>query len=153
MAATFGHAAECVRVAVAFNDPLGLAEKLWARVGGPFLSGDPKLLLPHRASEAALTRALGEERYLAARDAGAAHGSTLELAADFLPRDGAGDAGPLTQRQADVARLVAGGKTNKGIAAELAISPRTVAVHVDHILRTPGSASRVQIGVWFASRD
>ena len=38
----------------------------------------------------------------------------------------------LTDREADVLRLVADGLTNKQIAARLHLSPRTVGVHLEH---------------------
>jgi putative flavoprotein involved in K+ transport len=46
----------------------------------------------------------------------------------------AGDAAPLTPRELEVMRLVAAGKTNRDIAATLAISENTVARHVQNIL-------------------
>jgi DNA-binding CsgD family transcriptional regulator len=42
--------------------------------------------------------------------------------------------GPLTGREVEVLRLIAAGKTNRAIAAELAISEKTVARHVSNIL-------------------
>ena len=41
-------------------------------------------------------------------------------------------------------RLVAAGRTNAQIGAELFISPRTAGVHVTNILRKLGVANRVQ---------
>ena len=41
-------------------------------------------------------------------------------------------------------RLLAAGRTNAQIAAELYISPRTASVHVSSILRKLGVSSRVQ---------
>jgi class 3 adenylate cyclase/DNA-binding NarL/FixJ family response regulator len=51
-------------------------------------------------------------------------------------------AGGLTKREAEVLRLVAAGKTNKDIAAELYLSPRTVAHHLDSIFTKLGVSSR-----------
>jgi DNA-binding NarL/FixJ family response regulator len=60
-------------------------------------------------------------------------------------------AGLLGKRQADVARLVADGLTNKQIGARLFISERTVDSHVRSILNKLGFNSRAQIAAWMAS--
>ena len=54
----------------------------------------------------------------------------------------------LTDREVAVLRLVAAGLTNKEIAAELFISPKTASVHVSRILTKLGVRSRVEaVGV------
>ena len=61
------------------------------------------------------------------------------------------DGGPhsdLTSRELDVLRLVAAGKPNKEIAAELSISERTARTHVSRILRKLGLSSRTQAALW-----
>jgi DNA-binding CsgD family transcriptional regulator len=50
----------------------------------------------------------------------------------------------LTGRELAVLRLLASGRTNAQIGAELYISPRTAGVHVTNILRKLGVSSRVQ---------
>ncbi len=50
----------------------------------------------------------------------------------------------LTGRELSVLRLLAAGRTNAQIGAELYISPRTAGVHVTNILRKLGVSSRVQ---------
>ncbi len=52
------------------------------------------------------------------------------------------EAGGLTARELEVLRLVATGETNKGIAAELILSERTVDRHVSNILAKLGVPSR-----------
>jgi DNA-binding CsgD family transcriptional regulator len=52
-----------------------------------------------------------------------------------------GDLG-LTDREAEVLRLVAAGRTNREIAAELFISAKTASVHVSNILRKVGASTR-----------
>lgn len=48
----------------------------------------------------------------------------------------------LTRREQDVHRLVAAGHTNRRIAEELYISPKTASVHVSNILAKLGVSSR-----------
>jgi DNA-binding NarL/FixJ family response regulator len=54
----------------------------------------------------------------------------------------------LTSREVDVLRLVAAGKANKQIAAELTISERTARTHVSRILRKLHLSSRTQAALW-----
>jgi non-specific serine/threonine protein kinase len=54
----------------------------------------------------------------------------------------------LTPREAQVAALVARGRTNREIAAELVIAPGTAANHVQHILAKLGFRSRREIAAW-----
>jgi DNA-binding NarL/FixJ family response regulator len=63
------------------------------------------------------------------------------------PRDG-DPVSELTPRERDVLRLVAAGKPNKQIAAELAISERTARTHVSRILRKLTLSSRTQAALW-----
>jgi DNA-binding NarL/FixJ family response regulator len=54
----------------------------------------------------------------------------------------------LTPRELDVLRLVAVGKPNKHIAAELDISERTARTHVSRILHKLDLSSRTQAALW-----
>jgi DNA-binding NarL/FixJ family response regulator len=54
----------------------------------------------------------------------------------------------LTSRELDVLRLVAAGKPNKQIAAELTISERTARTHVSRVLRKLRLNSRTQAALW-----
>ncbi|WP_370415026.1 AAA family ATPase [Streptomyces fradiae] len=58
------------------------------------------------------------------------------------PEPEEGDAFGLTPREQDVLRLVAAGRTNRQIAEELFISPKTASVHVSNILAKLGVAGR-----------
>jgi len=55
---------------------------------------------------------------------------------------------PLTAREFEVARLIARGGTNASIAAELGLSARTIASHVEHILAKLGAERRSEIAAW-----
>jgi DNA-binding NarL/FixJ family response regulator len=56
----------------------------------------------------------------------------------------------LTPREREVARQVARGLTNRGIADELGIAPATAALHVEHIRGKLGFHSRAEIAAWIA---
>jgi DNA-binding CsgD family transcriptional regulator len=58
-----------------------------------------------------------------------------------VARTPGGDLG-LTDREAEVLRLVAAGRTNREIAGELFISAKTASVHVSNILRKVGATNR-----------
>jgi DNA-binding NarL/FixJ family response regulator len=55
---------------------------------------------------------------------------------------------PLTEREAQVLRHMAGGLTNKQIAAALKISYETVKEHVQNVIRKVGVSDRTQVAVW-----
>jgi DNA-binding NarL/FixJ family response regulator len=59
----------------------------------------------------------------------------------------------LSPREWQVARLVARGLTNQKIAAELVLTPGTVANHVAHILTKLDLQSRTQIAVWVIQQE
>jgi len=97
----------------------------------------------HRAEPAArdadrLARALGMAAYV---------DRTAALVAQI---GGGGADGPalLSRREAEVARLVAEGLTNREIAERLVISQRTAQNHVQHILIKLGFSTRSQIAAW-----
>jgi len=55
---------------------------------------------------------------------------------------------PLTVREYQVARHIATGMTNKDVAAQLGVAPRTVSAHVEHILAKLGVSRRTEIASW-----
>jgi serine/threonine-protein kinase PknK len=58
----------------------------------------------------------------------------------------------LTKREREVAKLVAAGLSNKDIASNLVISPRTAEAHVENILTKLGFTSRAQVATWMSVR-
>jgi predicted ATPase/DNA-binding CsgD family transcriptional regulator len=69
------------------------------------------------------------------------------------PRQAAKDAfDGLTEREREIASLVADGKSNAIIGQSLVISERTVETHVANILAKLGFTSRSQIAAWAAER-
>ena len=133
---------------------LGAAETMRADAGAS-INGILAPLRDH--AEGSARAALGESKFDAEFKAG-----------QDLSRDGASalalgepaqvavvgqdpNAGPLGKREADVARLVAAGMSNKQIGRRLFISDRTVASHVRNIMNKLGFRSRVQIAAWIAA--
>jgi len=84
---------------------------------------------------------------------GPLHGQLTKLQ-DEIPasRAAASNPGGLTQREMEVIRLVAQGKTDREIAEELVIGVRTVTTHVGNILNKIGAANRAEAAV-FAARN
>ncbi|WBB60012.1 response regulator transcription factor [Streptomyces sp. WMMC500] len=76
---------------------------------------------------------------------------TRRLIAEFAGRVKAPEPGPrlnaLTEREAEVMRLVAAGLTNDEIAARLVLSPATAKTHVSRIMTKLGVRDRAQLVV------
>ncbi|MGW5690331.1 helix-turn-helix domain-containing protein, partial [Streptomyces asiaticus] len=70
-------------------------------------------------------------------------GSPAPAAEPAEPVDPAEELG-LTPRERDVLRLVADGRSNRQIAEELFISPKTASVHVSNILAKLGVSGRAE---------
>jgi len=56
--------------------------------------------------------------------------------------------GGLTEREREVATLIAQGKSNQAIADGLVVTKRTVETHISNIMFKLGCTSRTQIAVW-----
>ena len=136
-------------LALAEDDPSGglvalrQAESVWREHQAPYEAARVRVLV------ARACRALGDDESAAleldaARDALAELGAAPEVAAiDALAAPVVAPHG-LSPRELQVLRLVAGGATNKAIAAELVLSERTVDRHVSNIftkLRVPSRAA------------
>jgi DNA-binding NarL/FixJ family response regulator len=123
--------------------PLRQAVEIWQRVGAPYLAARVRVLVGRAC------RGLGDEEGAAMElDAARAVFEKLEAAPDAARAAAlAGKAAParphgLTPRELEVLRLVASGKTNRDIAAELFVSEKTVDRHVSNILTKLDVASR-----------
>jgi DNA-binding CsgD family transcriptional regulator/pimeloyl-ACP methyl ester carboxylesterase len=73
--------------------------------------------------------------------------AVLDATLGFLSEPG--NAKPrLTDRELEVAELIAEGLTNQAIARRLSVAPRTAEAHVENIRRKLGVRSRAQIAAW-----
>ena len=96
-------------------------------------------------------QALGPGRARAAEDRGAA--MSMATAAEYalmltdpgLPQPAAPGSGPLSARERELVTLVAQGRTNAQIAAQLYISVRTVSSHLDRIRDKTGCRRRADL--------
>ena len=152
--------AERTRVA-GTSDPTAwsVAAKTWEGLGCPHLAG----YAWWRGAEAQLDAGLSRAAVTTLRSAAAAADGHAPLLGQIRslaqraripldsPADAVSAAAPdtstrygLTGRELAVLRLLAAGRTNAQIGAELFISPRTAGVHVTNILRKLGVANRVQ---------
>ncbi|MFG6195367.1 LuxR C-terminal-related transcriptional regulator [Nonomuraea sp. JJY05] len=133
---------------------LGAAETVRSGAGA---SIQPFLIRLVARAEEAVTSTLGEPGFKAEYEAGGrlSRDVAVRLAlgepAPAARATPAADAGPLAKREAEVARLVADGLSNKRIAARLFISEHTVDSHVRNILNKLGFNSRAQIAAWMAA--
>jgi non-specific serine/threonine protein kinase len=130
---------------------LGATRTLWKPLG-PFLYGHHAFLRWDRDSEARARSLLGDNTFEAryAEGAGFTMDSLAAYALDQHPsaseRSGTiRSLSILTEREREVAELIAKGLSNKRIAERLIIAPRTVESHVEHILVKLGFTSRSQI--------
>jgi DNA-binding NarL/FixJ family response regulator len=120
--------------AAAAVEPLRRALAVWQRIEAPYLAARLRVLVGEAC------RALGDdEGAQLEREAARAVFRELGAAPDLARLDGAGhDARParphgLTRRELEVLALVAAGKTNKAIAAQLFLSEKTVDRHMSNI--------------------
>jgi predicted ATPase/DNA-binding CsgD family transcriptional regulator len=134
---------------------LGAAETVRTEAGATLIATLAPLLA--QAEQSAIA-ALGAARFEAEFQAGKGLRRDIAIRLALGQPDRAAAAAPdgssvapLGKREADVARLVADGLSNKQIGARLFISERTVDSHVRSILNKLGFNSRAQIAGWMAS--
>ncbi len=151
----FGYFAAGSRQATLAAQLFGAAESVRIGAGANImLPMAPFLAQAEESAIAVLGRAKFEAEYTTGKRLSRELALRLALGepAEVLTADGEG-AGLLGKREADVAKLVAEGLSNKQIGARLFISERTVDSHVRSILNKLGFNSRAQIASWVASSD
>jgi non-specific serine/threonine protein kinase len=134
---------------------LGAAAALRETSGAPLPSAERKQVegvvrrIEERLNPDALTR-----------EQSAGRAMTLAQAVEYaLAREGAADAvrrpvsEVLTEREREVAQLVARGLTNRQIAARLLLARRTVGTHLEHIFAKLGVQARAEVAVWITRHD
>ncbi|MGQ4600593.1 LuxR C-terminal-related transcriptional regulator [Nocardia sp. R6R-6] len=148
IAASEGRYAESARL-------LGTAGAIWDNLGTSMAAFSSHLAACHTATKTRVHDALGERR------AGSLIAEGARLGAEEVVLRATGTAetqkpssqvagSRLTDRELEVARLVAKGMTNREIAANLVLSSRTIDSHVQHILAKLGFHTRSQIAGWIA---
>jgi DNA-binding CsgD family transcriptional regulator len=127
---------------------------LWQELAAPYEVARVRVLT------ASACRALGDEdtaalELEAAREVFAHLGAARDLASidSIGPRPGPADLHGLTEREAEVLRLVAAGKSNREVATELVISEHTVARHVQNIFAKLGVRSRTAASAFAFEHD
>ncbi|MGH8777315.1 MAG: HD domain-containing phosphohydrolase [Jiangellaceae bacterium] len=133
------------------RDDLGTAERMRAAADTYQAMGQPRPHRPPLPSDGIVTALRVEV------DAGrfarkeidavlaAAAGATSPLATR-RPAD-------LTEREVDVLRLIARGRTNKQAATDLGLSPKTVNTHVEHIYAKAGVTTRAAATLFAIEHD
>jgi DNA-binding CsgD family transcriptional regulator/tetratricopeptide (TPR) repeat protein len=136
------HAAADAWVALGCPHRAGYAE--WRHVEARLLAGEPPAAIADTIRSAAAL-AVGHVPLLRAIRT-LAERARVPLDTSTKPAESHSDAAPygLTDRELLVLRLVAAGRSNGEIAAELFISTKTASVHVSNILRKLGVSTRVQ---------
>ena len=83
----------------------------------------------------------------------ASKGVALRAGVRSQPRSPQSYPGGLTQREVEVLRLIAVGKSNRDIANVLFVSPNTVASHVRSILTKTSTANRTEAAAYARRHD
>lgn len=163
LTATAGHAIGAVLLAEgdaqAALAALRTAWEQWRDLGAPYESARTRVLIGRAC------RALGDTETArshvdaaagAFEEMGASHDlERLRSEVESAAAEGGEETadGPLSAREREVLRLVAAGKTNRQIGAELFISEHTVARHLSNIYRKLGVSSRTAAAAYAFSKD
>jgi DNA-binding CsgD family transcriptional regulator len=123
--------------------PLRRSFEIWRQLGAPYLAARARVLVGQAC------RAMGDEDgFRLETDGARAVFEELGAMPDLARLDAAEGRGPadrphgLTPRELQVLRLVAGGKSNKAIAADLFLSEKTVDRHLSNIFGKLDVSSR-----------
>jgi non-specific serine/threonine protein kinase len=134
---------------------LGATSEIWQSVGYPMF-GSRHFGTPHGECESAAVSALGESDFRVAfrrgMDLGLEDAISFAIGEEPAEPEPVAPPTPLTRREQQVADLIAGGMSNKEIAARLVIARRTAEGHVERILQKLGFTSRTQIATWVTER-
>jgi HD-GYP domain-containing protein (c-di-GMP phosphodiesterase class II) len=106
---------------------------------------EPRPYRPGRSPADAAVELRADVR--AGRHDGDAVQAVLGAAGHRVPRRREGPAG-LTQREIEVLRLLARGLSNRAIAQQLVISPKTVANHIEHIYAKIDASTRARASLF-----
>jgi DNA-binding CsgD family transcriptional regulator len=133
---------------------LRLASDIWRDLEMPYEGAHTCLLMAtvceRRGDEEGRRLELDCARTLFTRLNAEAGLARIAELADRAPRQ---SVGPLSDREAQVLRLLAAGRTNRAIAGELFISEKTVARHVSNIFDKLGVSSRTEAAAWAYQRN
>jgi non-specific serine/threonine protein kinase len=152
---------ELAWIAVSLQEPdvaaqlLGASNILWQELSASISANN---LGFHREAHAHARAALGDSRYRRLIEHGTRLTGTQAIAfalgeEDAAPSEQRDEWDLLTQRERQVAELVARGSSNPEIAATLLITRHTVKTHIQHILAKLDCPSRIDIAVWVARQD
>jgi DNA-binding CsgD family transcriptional regulator len=126
---------------------LRTAHRLWRELAAPHEAARARLLIGVACRELG-DGATAELEFEAARDELEKLGAAPDIERVGRLAGSSPSLGPLSRRESEVLMLVAAGKTNRAIAAELVISEKTVARHVSNIFAKLRLSSRTEAAAY-----